>query len=220
MWNSGLILYWQSTHATNIADRLFILHVAALWLLYQTIPADFFTFYTEGLGQLAIKIISQPSHKNFSFAKIAQMKKVALFILFTPTWVWGQDLKGRQPHIEMAACPFVTQGDYRIECSYLSVPENRRKQNSKIIRMPFARIFSKDSAKRKDPVIYTAGGPGGSSLRWVLNLPGRSILQNRDYIAFEQRGTQYAIPNLWSPELALAIRQAIDKTCQKTAWWR
>lgn len=45
--------------------------------------------------------------------------------------------------------------------------------------------------KKKDPVLFTSGGPGNSSLGWINGMTKSSILKDRDCIAFEQRGTRF-----------------------------
>jgi pimeloyl-ACP methyl ester carboxylesterase len=51
-----------------------------------------------------------------------------------------------------------------------------------------------------DPVIHLAGGPGSSALAAaipILRKGGSEILKKRDYILFDQRGTQYSDPFLF-----------------------
>ena len=120
-----------------------------------------------------------------------------------------------KPVIEPCECQFKIDSSFRTRCGYLVVPENRNKNNNKRIRLPFIQVFSKDPNKRKDPVLFTGGGPGGSSLSWVRSVPNRSIIANRDCIAFEQRGTSFALPNLWSNELMDAIRESYRKNLNK-----
>lgn len=109
------------------------------------------------------------------------------------------------PRIEACDCPVKVDTSFKTRCGYLIVPENRRKISDKRVKLPFVWVESKDPQKRKDPILYTAGGPGSSSLGWATSLSKRLIMQNRDCIAFEQRGTRFAVPNLWSNELVEAI---------------
>ena len=57
-------------------------------------------------------------------------------------------------------------------------------------------------------MLYTTGGPGGSSLRGVKFIYERLFIQDRDYIAFEQRGTEFAIPRLNCFEVNEAIKKS------------
>ncbi|MDF2190687.1 alpha/beta fold hydrolase [Paraflavitalea sp. CAU 1676] len=97
---------------------------------------------------------------------------------------------------------------FKTECGYLIVPENREKKHSRMIKLPYVIVRSKNPAKHKDPVLYTAGGPGGSSLGWVVNSTRSVLIEDRDCIALEQRGTRYALPYLRSFELDDAIKGA------------
>ena len=117
--------------------------------------------------------------------------------------------------LEACACPVPVDSSFRTRCAYLIVPENRKKNNGKTIKVPFILVESKNPNKQKDPLLFTSGGPGGSSLGWATGIPRRSPINNRDCIAFEQRGTQFAVPNLWSNELSYAIRESYRKNLNK-----
>jgi hypothetical protein len=62
--------------------------------------------------------------------------------------------------------------------------------------------------KSPDPVLYTGGRPGVSSLHPVTSIARRSLLRERDYVAFEQRGSHFAQPNLECGEEGNAIQNA------------
>lgn len=97
---------------------------------------------------------------------------------------------------------------FKADCGYLIVPENRQKKNSRMIKLPYIIVRSKNPTKHNDPVLFTAGGPGGSSLGWAVNSTKSVIIQDRDCIALEQRGTRYALPYLRSFELDDEIKNA------------
>lgn len=117
--------------------------------------------------------------------------------------------------LEPCACPVPVDSSFRTRCAYLIVPENRQKNNGKTIKLPFIIVESKNPNRKKDPLLFTAGGPGGSSLDWARGVPQRLVINDRDCIAFEQRGTHYAIPNLWSEELSDAITESYRKNLDK-----
>src|ERR1700754_1268723 len=70
------------------------------------------------------------------------------------------------PKIEPCECAFKNDS-LKTRCAYLIVSENRSKPNGKTIKLPFIYVESSNPNKHKDPVLYTAGGPGASSLRGV-----------------------------------------------------
>jgi pimeloyl-ACP methyl ester carboxylesterase len=117
--------------------------------------------------------------------------------------------------IEETACPIKIDSSFRTRCGYLIVPENRTKSNGKTIKLPFVIAYSKNPQKRNDPLLYTTGGPGGSSLDWINGAVAHSPILDRDCIAFEQRGTHFAIPNLEGPELDDAVREAYRKNLNR-----
>ncbi len=117
--------------------------------------------------------------------------------------------------LEPCACQVKIDSSFHTRCAYLIVPENRKKNNGKFIKLPFIIVQSKNPEKRKDPLLFTTGGPGGSSLGWADGAARHSLINDRDCIAFEQRGTQYAVPNLWSNELSDAIKESYRKNLNK-----
>ncbi len=122
---------------------------------------------------------------------------------------------GVQRPLEPCQCPVTIDSSFRTRCAYLIVPENRKKKNGKTVKLPFIWVESKNPNKRKDPIISTAGGPGGSSLGWARGATRHTLINDRDCIAFEQRGTRFAIPSLWSPELSDAIKESYRKNLNK-----
>jgi pimeloyl-ACP methyl ester carboxylesterase len=94
------------------------------------------------------------------------------------------------------------------EFGTLLVPENRSKPDSNLIELAFVR-FKSTSQNPGPPIVYLAGGPGGSGIgtatgsRFPLFMALREI---GDVIAFDQRGTGYSKPNLGCYErLALPL---------------
>ena len=84
------------------------------------------------------------------------------------------------------------------EFGTLFVPENRSKPESNLIELAFVRF--KSTAKNPGaPIVYLAGGPGGSGIytamgsRFPLFMALREVA---DVIAFDQRGTGFSKPDL------------------------
>jgi len=167
------------------------------------------------------------------------IKYVILFFLSLPcfTQISFSQKKTYTPKIEACGCRFKVDSSYiatapsqlksdsifpnkidssfKTQCGYLIVPENRNKLSSRKIKLPFIIVKSKNPDKRKDPVLNTSGGPGNSSLAWANGITKSTLILDRDCIAFEQRGTKYAIPYLRSFELDTAIRESYRKNLSK-----
>lgn len=94
--------------------------------------------------------------------------------------------------------------------SYIEVPENRRVEGSKKIKLGFVKLPSKSgmektkansssTKKRANPIVYLSGGPGGSatwtarSKRFPLFV---ALTDIADVIVFDQRGTGLSRNNL------------------------
>jgi pimeloyl-ACP methyl ester carboxylesterase len=97
------------------------------------------------------------------------------------------------------------------ELGSLFVPENRHNPQSRLIELAFVR-FKSTSANPGPPIIYLAGGPGGSGIaaargtRFPLFQAMREI---GDVIALDQRGTGMSKPNLVCRErLQLPLEKA------------
>jgi pimeloyl-ACP methyl ester carboxylesterase len=105
------------------------------------------------------------------------------------------------PRIEWGECAVAVPQDGKTKCGYLVVHENQRAKQGKTIRLPFAIMKSDSPTPLADPILYTGGGPGSSSIGMVNNRGYIPYLKNRDFIVFEQRGTRYAQPNLECPEV-------------------
>ena len=108
-----------------------------------------------------------------------------------------------QPVFNPAPCAFPVPGGYRVYCGYLVVPENRAAPNSALIQLHVAVFQSFAEGPEPDPVVHLAGGPGSSSLDVVAYLFGQgldAVLNRRDFIFFDQRGTGYSRPRLDCPE--------------------
>lgn len=98
------------------------------------------------------------------------------------------------------------------EFGRLIVPENRQNPNSRLIELAFVR-FKSTAPKPGSPIIYLAGGPGGSGIsaargnRFALFMAMREF---GDVIAFDQRGTGLSTPNLsCQSETALPLDKAL-----------
>ena len=91
---------------------------------------------------------------------------------------------------------------------YLEVLENRDKPNGNTIKLPVYIFKSRSKNPKSDPILYTVGGPGYTSMRASTYMQYYKYLDDRDFILFEQRGTQYANPSLDCPEWSKAIYQS------------
>jgi pimeloyl-ACP methyl ester carboxylesterase len=129
------------------------------------------------------------------------------------------------PEVKRAAAPqlqsFFDQpfnpidSSFKRRCGYLVVPENRTKASSKMIKLPFIYLESKNPDKQKSPVLFTSGGPGNSSLGWAIGMTKSDLIQDRDCIVIEQRGTKYALPGLRNFVLDSMIRVSYRKNLDK-----
>jgi pimeloyl-ACP methyl ester carboxylesterase len=124
---------------------------------------------------------------------------------------------------EDAKCPMtlpsgVTEGK-DLRCGFVSVPELHAKPGGKTIRLFVTIAKGKDVAANATPVVVLAGGPGqgGSSLLPILfnpQLPDAQLLQGRDLILLDQRGTGYSQPALTCSEEQELTKKYAGKNAQ------
>ena len=119
------------------------------------------------------------------------------------------------------------------EFGTLLVPENRNDSQSNLIELAFVR-FKSTAANPGPPIVYLAGGPGGSGIdaasgsRFPLFMAFREIA---DVIAFDQRGTGRSKPNLGcheqlsvpldvAPTRELAVQEIRKNARACMSYWR
>jgi pimeloyl-ACP methyl ester carboxylesterase len=135
-------------------------------------------------------------------------KQIALALFALLTKVFSLNAQDYKPKLEPCNCQFKADSSLKTICGYLLVPENRHNKHSKIIKLPYIIAESNNPNKKKDPLLFTTGGPGGSSIESVSSIHYFSLIKDRDFIAFEQRGTKYALPCLECSEITEAIKTA------------
>lgn len=91
---------------------------------------------------------------------------------------------------------------------YLEVLENRKTKGSRSIQLPVYIFKSRHPNPKKDPIIYTVGGPGATTMPSAQYMRSYQYLDDRDLILIEQRGNYYAKPHLDCPEWSKAIYDA------------
>ena len=114
----------------------------------------------------------------------------------------AQEIQPSVPRIEWADLPNIVEKSPELKTGYLVVSERRFPEvGVRTIRLPFIVIKSRSASPRPDPVLFMAGGPGGSTLDQTRNRRRSPLLDERDLILLEQRGTRFAEPALLCPEI-------------------
>ncbi len=126
--------------------------------------------------------------------------KILLFLLLLPLLAidsFGQQKAG---DIKLEDRVFTAAKGDKVDAEYgrLYVPENRSKKDSRLIEVAFVK-FKSTAQFPRPPIIYLAGGPGGSGIgaargpRFPLFMAMREM---GDVIALDQRGTGDSLPNV------------------------
>jgi pimeloyl-ACP methyl ester carboxylesterase len=106
---------------------------------------------------------------------------------------------GYLPEFIPGECVVEFPEKYMVECGVLVVPEDHDNPDDGDIQLNVAVFRSQNENKSPDPVFHLIGGPGGSlldSATFYLRVGGDAILEKRDYVFFNQRGTRYNTPYL------------------------
>lgn len=110
------------------------------------------------------------------------------------------------PTFTEADCPMpLDEVEVEVTCGYVEVLENRLDPESQMIRLAVARLHSRAADPAPDPVVQLEGGPGFPSLVDVAGYAKSAILDGRDYVLWDQRGTGFSTPNLDCTETNEAI---------------
>jgi pimeloyl-ACP methyl ester carboxylesterase len=136
---------------------------------------------------------------------------------FTPTPVpTPRPTRAHTSAFEPAECQFPIPVDVVVECGYLLVPEDRSQGGSgdpaQTIRLHVAIFPSSSPNPEPDPLIYLHGGPGAGVLQEIAfwySEPFQYIIDQRDFIVFDQRGVGYSRPNLGCFDNTLSFYESL-----------
>ncbi len=145
----------------------------------------------------------------------ALMALIAAASATTPSTTRAQ---AEVPRFEYTACaPFPL--DVEMDCGYLIVPEDRSQPDGPTIRLAVAIFKARLQDSAPDPVVYLAGGPGGSALRQAPALVRsmNRLLRTRDLIVFDQRGAGFSEPSLDCPEMDASYYALLDDNLDAAA---
>lgn len=123
-----------------------------------------------------------------------------ILILLLSTTCFGQVIKDFNPTFKESkktTHKISKEQDYTF--GYLEVLENRSDPNSRTIQIPVYLFKSRNARPKPDPIIYTVGGPGSTTMPSAQYMNYYKYLDDRDFILVEQRGNFYAKPHLDCP---------------------
>ncbi len=116
------------------------------------------------------------------------------------------------PAFETSDCRFNVPQGAHVTCGYLIVPEDRSGDPTRTIRLAVAVYHSTSDTPEPEPVLFLQGGPGGAALQFSALAYASVVtpfLKQRDFIAYDQRGTGLSEPALDCPDLTKAYLQDI-----------
>ena len=124
------------------------------------------------------------------------------------------DPQAFEPDFSGAACPRNLYAyDATLTCGYVTVLEDRAKPDGRTIKLYVVRIRGPYPPRYRDPVIYLAGGPGGSATRRAQRFldDARFLWTARDLLLFDQRGIGRSRPRLECAEYRHDYADILDR---------
>jgi pimeloyl-ACP methyl ester carboxylesterase len=106
-------------------------------------------------------------------------------------------VRGACPSLAVKLIPAIRKA----RCGVLVVPENRAKPTGPTIRLPVALVPARSHAPARDPVVFLAGGPGGSAIGQAQLLVETGFNRDRELVLMDQRGTMLTSPSVQCPEI-------------------
>ena len=102
------------------------------------------------------------------------------------------------------------------ECGYVTVPERHASPDGPTIRLPIAVLRTSSENPQPDPLFLAQGGPGGDAFEiFPILAPSSLTAVDRDLVIFNQRGTNYAEPNLACTELTEIVPQTMSMNLEE-----
>jgi pimeloyl-ACP methyl ester carboxylesterase len=165
------------------------------------------------------------AQKHSSITKVSRKRKFLMRLLRIPLWILcllgllSQDLfaapsEAFVPRFEPHACPVAFLAQYKVDCGYVTVPEEHANPYGTRIQLAVAVFHTTSPDPLPDPVIALVGGPGQNALQLAQNGLSpfwETALERRDFILFDQRGMGYSQPTLACPEVdAIKLRSHFD----------
>jgi pimeloyl-ACP methyl ester carboxylesterase len=106
-----------------------------------------------------------------------------------------------------------------VECGYVTVPEQHDQPAGREIRLAVAIFRSTNPLAAAEPLVFAQGGPGGSSIELFSQVISfgnlGSLLEERDLVLFDQRGTLNSQPNLICSEYLALTERTIEQRLSK-----
>lgn len=108
------------------------------------------------------------------------------------------------PQWRSEPCPFAPRVDFdkeRIDCGYVLVPENRRREDSRLIKLSVARLRADSDVPVAGTSVYLTGGPGGWATLIapvVMTSSSRRTRHMREtshWVFPDHRGTAFSEPD-------------------------
>ncbi|MEX0666386.1 MAG: alpha/beta fold hydrolase [Acidimicrobiia bacterium] len=115
------------------------------------------------------------------------------------------------PRLRDHECGLLIPGGVSATCHTLVVPEDWARPRAKTIELEVMVLESRSATPEPDPVVFLSGGPGDPGIEGFENFVTSPMLENRDIVLFDQRGTGRSGPSLDCPERAEAAIDTLSR---------
>lgn len=106
------------------------------------------------------------------------------------------------------------QSQANARCGWLTVPEDRARNDGRTVRLAVAVLKATGRDRKPDPLLFLNGGPGIATLTGAMRAFtadfAAPLQASRDLVFFDQRGTGLSEPSLDCPEQQSAYRASLS----------
>ncbi|MBE2221107.1 MAG: alpha/beta fold hydrolase [Anaerolineae bacterium] len=154
-------------------------------------------------------------------------KRIGLFVVLLVglIGVWVEGARAQEPFtFEPSDCMFsgieagamsMSADSLGFECGYVTVPEEHANPDGPTIRIPVAILRATGPNPQPDPLFLAQGGPGGDAFElFSFYLPQSSLVNDRDLVVINQRGTIYAEPDLRCTEITEGMGEILGMSLE------
>lgn len=131
-----------------------------------------------------------------------QMTAIVLLMLFVVS-VNGRARADAVPENREVPCSGLFNADeipgQTVICGEVTVPVDRARPTGPTTTIPYTILKARSANPQPDPIIFIAGGPGGSATPNPVTTFAENyapLRQDRDFILYDQRGTGFSRPSL------------------------
>ncbi|MGL6122088.1 MAG: alpha/beta hydrolase [Shewanella sp.] len=128
-------------------------------------------------------------------SSLLTLRKSALVLALATTATWASDVTSQETNTKAQTAKtdtcYVEGVSDRLNCGFVTVPENPNKPNGKQIQVHYVVLPAVKNTHQEEALLAIAGGPGQSAIENAAGFDAMlsKVRQQRDILLIDQRGT-------------------------------